>query len=144
MIEIVDDGRGLDAARIKAKALEAGLISEPDVSAKSQAEINNQDWAILRALSDVLHQRLPYDLLAALRQALFKVHPHFQKLVRSRRAISPTSKSSRRAPAAPWSGRHSGPAIEDFYFTNAIARCSSVMAECSALAQGRAAMTAAE
>ncbi|MGB6284882.1 MAG: chemotaxis protein CheA [Xanthobacteraceae bacterium] len=41
VIEIVDDGRGLDAARIKAKALEAGLISEPDVSAKSQAEINN-------------------------------------------------------------------------------------------------------
>jgi two-component system, chemotaxis family, sensor kinase CheA len=41
VIEIVDDGRGLDAARIKAKALEGGLISEPDVSAKSQAEINN-------------------------------------------------------------------------------------------------------
>jgi two-component system, chemotaxis family, sensor kinase CheA len=41
VIEIVDDGRGLDAARIKAKALEAGLISESDVSAKSQVEINN-------------------------------------------------------------------------------------------------------
>jgi NADH-quinone oxidoreductase subunit G len=34
--------------------------------------------------------------------------------------------------------------VEDFYFTNPIARCSAVMAECSAIAHGRAAMTAAE
>ena len=37
-----------------------------------------------------------------------------------------------------------GSSVEDFYFTNAIARCSAVMAECSAIAQGRATMTAAE
>ena len=41
VIEIADDGRGLDAARIKAKALEAGLVSESDMAAKTQAEINN-------------------------------------------------------------------------------------------------------
>ncbi len=34
--------------------------------------------------------------------------------------------------------------IEDFYLTNPIARASAVMAECSALAEDRAAMTAAE
>jgi NADH-quinone oxidoreductase subunit G len=34
--------------------------------------------------------------------------------------------------------------VEDFYFTNPIARCSAVMAECAAIAGGRAAMTAAE
>jgi len=34
--------------------------------------------------------------------------------------------------------------IEDFYLTNPIARASTVMAECSALAEGRAAMSAAE
>jgi two-component system, chemotaxis family, sensor kinase CheA len=45
VIEIADDGRGLDAARIKAKALEAGLISETDMSAKSQIEINNLIFA---------------------------------------------------------------------------------------------------
>jgi two-component system chemotaxis sensor kinase CheA len=45
VIEIADDGRGLDAARIKAKALEAGLISESEISAKSQAEINNLIFA---------------------------------------------------------------------------------------------------
>ena len=38
-----------------------------------------EDWAILRALSDVLRNRLPYDSLAALRQALFKAYPHLQR-----------------------------------------------------------------
>src|SRR5262249_44739275 len=40
-----DDGRGLDTARIKAKALEAGLIGESEISAKSHAEINNLIFA---------------------------------------------------------------------------------------------------
>ena len=34
--------------------------------------------------------------------------------------------------------------IEDYYLTNPIARASAVMAECSALAEDRSAMTAAE
>src|SRR6202022_4934975 len=41
-----------------------------------------EDWAILRALSDVVGQRLPYDSLAALRQALFKVAPHLMRVDR--------------------------------------------------------------
>jgi two-component system, chemotaxis family, sensor kinase CheA len=45
VIEIADDGRGLDTVRIKAKALEAGLMSESEISAKSQAEINNLIFA---------------------------------------------------------------------------------------------------
>ena len=103
-----------------------------------------EDWAILRALSDVLHQRLPYDSLAALRQALFKVHPHFQKVGQ----IAPGDIADIQKLAARSGGAVERTpfrsSVEDFYFTNAIARCSSVMAECSALAQGRAAMTAAE
>src|SRR5262249_44505138 len=39
--EITDDGRGLDAARIKTKAIESGLVSEADIAAKSEAEIND-------------------------------------------------------------------------------------------------------
>jgi two-component system chemotaxis sensor kinase CheA len=41
VIEITDDGRGLDAARIKSKAIEAGFVSEADLAGKSEAEINN-------------------------------------------------------------------------------------------------------
>jgi hypothetical protein len=36
-----------------------------------------EDWAILRALSDVLGKKLPYDSLTALRAALYAEYPHF-------------------------------------------------------------------
>ena len=39
-----------------------------------------EDWAILRALSDVLGKRLPYDSLAALRQAFYRAHPHMMRI----------------------------------------------------------------
>jgi two-component system, chemotaxis family, sensor kinase CheA len=41
IIEIADDGRGLDLARIRSKAVEQGLASEAEVAAKSDAEISN-------------------------------------------------------------------------------------------------------
>ena len=37
-----------------------------------------------------------------------------------------------------------GAAIDDFYFTNPVARASAVMAECSLIAEGGAALSAAE
>src|SRR5262249_23008164 len=39
-----------------------------------------EDWAIIRALSDVLGKKLPYDSLAALRAAIFKVAPHLMRV----------------------------------------------------------------
>jgi len=45
VIEIADDGRGLDTARIQAKALEAGLVSEADIAAKSELQINDLIFA---------------------------------------------------------------------------------------------------
>jgi two-component system chemotaxis sensor kinase CheA len=41
IIDIGDDGRGLDLARIRAKALEQGLAGESDIAAKSDVEIAN-------------------------------------------------------------------------------------------------------
>ncbi|MGA2894539.1 MAG: NADH-quinone oxidoreductase subunit NuoG [Xanthobacteraceae bacterium] len=102
-----------------------------------------EDWAILRALSDVLGHRLPYDSLAALRQALFKAHPHFLRIGQ----IAPGDAGDIRKLAALGGATDKapfGPSVEDYYFTNPIARCSAVMAECSALAQERSTMTAAE
>jgi NADH-quinone oxidoreductase subunit G len=102
-----------------------------------------EDWAILRALSDVLGKKLPYDSLAALRQALYKARPHFQRLgqIASGEAadIHKLAALGGTADKAPFRS-----SIEDFYFTNPIARASAVMAECSAIAHGRSAMTAAE
>src|SRR5207244_11034414 len=39
-----------------------------------------EDWAILRALSDVLGHKLPYDSLAQLRRALFAADSHLPPL----------------------------------------------------------------
>jgi two-component system, chemotaxis family, sensor kinase CheA len=41
IIEIADDGHGLDLARIKAKAIERGLTTEAEIAAKSETEICN-------------------------------------------------------------------------------------------------------
>src|SRR5271170_3375684 len=41
IIAIADDGRGLDIARIRAKAIEVGLANEAEMVAKSEAEICN-------------------------------------------------------------------------------------------------------
>jgi NADH-quinone oxidoreductase subunit G len=102
-----------------------------------------EDWAILRALSDVVRQKLPYDSLTQLRSALFKAHPHLQAIdtiaagdagdVRKLAGLGGTLDK------APF---HSP--VEDFYLTNPIARASAVMAECSALAENGSAIRAAE
>jgi NADH-quinone oxidoreductase subunit G len=102
-----------------------------------------EDWAIFRALSDVLGQRLPYDSLAALRKALFAAHPHLQRID----AIEPGKASDIEALAklggAPGKAPFESP-VTDFYMTNPVARASAVMAECSALAEGSSALSAAE
>ena len=102
-----------------------------------------EDWAIMRALSDVLGARLPYDSLAQLRRALFAAHPHLQRIGE----IMPADASDLRRLAQLSGTPDKAPftsVIDDFYLTNPIARASAVMAECSALAEQRAVMTAAE
>jgi NADH-quinone oxidoreductase subunit G len=101
-----------------------------------------EDWAILRALSDILGHRLPFDSLTELRQRLYARHPHLAQVDE----IAPTSSDDLRALVARGGKTTNDPfvnVIEDFYLTNPIARASAVMAECSALAAGRLA-TAAE
>jgi NADH-quinone oxidoreductase subunit G len=102
-----------------------------------------EDWAILRALSDLLGHKLPYDSLNALRQALFTAHPHLQRLDR----IAPGSRADI-AELAAQAGKTNRAVftavIDDFYLTNPIARASAIMAECSVIAEGQGALTAAE
>src|SRR6202044_1276391 len=102
-----------------------------------------EDWAILRALSDVLGKKLPYDSLSQLRQALFATYPHMQRIGQ----IAPGNAAGLQKLAGLGGATDKTPlrsSVDDFYFTNPIARCSAIMAECSALAHGRSTMTAAE
>jgi NADH-quinone oxidoreductase subunit G len=94
-----------------------------------------EDWAILRALSDVLGHKLPFDSLRALRDHLYASHPHFAALDEISPA-PPFDAAALAADAALFASTPFVPAVADFYLTNPIARASSVMAECSAVAQG--------
>jgi NADH-quinone oxidoreductase subunit G len=86
-----------------------------------------EDWAIIRALSEYLDKRLPYDSLYELRQRIAKDYPHLSDVD----AI----------PQAKWEsfgdkkGKISKAAfvnpIENYYLTNTIARASKTMAECA-------------
>jgi NADH-quinone oxidoreductase subunit G len=87
-----------------------------------------EDWAILRALSDALGRKLPYDSLAQLRHHLIAAYPEFV-------AIDAIVK-------APWGPFGSDGPIEpkpfvypvaDFYLTDPISRASPTMAKCSAV-----------
>ncbi|HEY1943203.1 MAG TPA: NADH-quinone oxidoreductase subunit NuoG [Roseiarcus sp.] len=95
-----------------------------------------EDWAILRALSDVVGARLPYDSLAALRAALAAAHPDLVKYD----IVTPADPSGFSALAGLGGALGKAPfasSVVDFYLTNPIARASRVMAECSALAKAR-------
>jgi NADH-quinone oxidoreductase subunit G len=101
-----------------------------------------EDWAIIRALSDVLGKKLPFDSLGALRQALFKAVPHLVRVDR----IEPGDAAVLRTMAGKGGTVDKAPFkayVEDYYLTNPIARASAVMAECSRLASGHM-LTAAE
>jgi NADH-quinone oxidoreductase subunit G len=105
-----------------------------------------EDWAIVRALSGALDKTLPFDSLAALRAAIFMAHPHLMRIGEiapgNAADIGKLAKLGGDAGKAPFKST-----MADFYLTNAIARASAVMAECSALAQASAkntSMTAAE
>jgi len=101
-----------------------------------------EDWAIIRALSDVVGKKLPYDSLAQLRQAISRAAPHLARLEQ----IEPGKAGDVKALAGKGGKVDKAafkPAIEDFYMTNPIARASAVMAECSRLASTRT-LTAAE
>jgi NADH-quinone oxidoreductase subunit G len=102
-----------------------------------------EDWAILRALSDLLGHKLPYDSLGQLRWALFKAFPHLQQVDAIAAGNPADVQKLANLSGTPDKAPFVSP-IDDFYLTNAIARASATMAECSALAEGAAAMTAAE
>ena len=94
-----------------------------------------EDWSILRALSDPLGVRLPFNSLTQLRAALAVAYPFLVRFD----AIAPADASVFTSIAALGGAIDKAPfapAVTDFYFTNPIARASRVMAECSALARG--------
>lgn len=84
-----------------------------------------EDWTILRALSEVLGEALPYDNLGQLREKLAKA--------------APAAKVIDELPTEEWGdfgveGKVEkggfAPSVDNFYTTNPIARASEIMADC--------------
>ncbi|WP_029005214.1 NADH-quinone oxidoreductase subunit NuoG [Azorhizobium doebereinerae] len=100
-----------------------------------------EDWAVLRALSELLGQKLPYDTLFALRAALVQAHPHLGRLDEVEPA-DPAAVAKLAAVGGTPDKAAFALAVRDFYLTNPIARASAVMAECSSLRLGGAAVAA--
>jgi NADH-quinone oxidoreductase subunit G len=88
-----------------------------------------EDWAILRALSDRLGRKLPYDSLAQLRRHLVDAYPHFAE----QDVVTPASWGpfGSVGPIAPTPLAYP---IADYYQTDVISRASPTMAKCSAVA----------
>jgi NADH-quinone oxidoreductase subunit G len=85
-----------------------------------------EDWAVLRALSQVLGKSLPYDNLAQLRRQMFEANPRFQRLDSAQPATwgpfgreGPVQAAAFRTP------------ITNFYMTDPISRASETMAKCT-------------
>lgn len=94
-----------------------------------------EDWAILRALSEKLGAKLPYDSLDQLRAKLFADHPTFGRIGYVADApaavdFAALGQKGEVSDAPFWS------AVKNFYLTNPIARASTTMAECAAQAAG--------
>ncbi|MEM9060767.1 MAG: NADH-quinone oxidoreductase subunit NuoG [Pseudomonadota bacterium] len=97
-----------------------------------------EDWAILRALSAELGQKLPYDSLGALRAVLFDAHPHLAAIDQ--------------VPENPWQALPHGdidtaPFINravDHYLTNPVLRASEIMADLARLSDQQTQPMAAE
>ena len=100
-----------------------------------------EDWAIIRALSDALGARLPFDTLQQLRSALYAEAPHLAGIDTLTPAdasgLAPSGAAKPAVGAEPFASP-----VTDFYLTNPIARASRIMAECSALATSRVAIAA--
>ncbi|WP_174278408.1 NADH-quinone oxidoreductase subunit NuoG [Sphingomonas bacterium] len=85
-----------------------------------------EDWSILRALSAVLGQPLPFDSLPGLREAMFAAVPALRNPGLAAFEWNPPVLDGAAA------GVIAGYPIADFYLTNAIARSSPTMQQCSA------------
>ena len=97
-----------------------------------------EDWSILRALSEVMGHKLPFDSFAECRAAMIAAVPALGV-----EGLASFDWAPPKLAASP-SGEVGYP-IKDFYLTNAIARASATMQRCSAeLLHGEEMLEAAE
>jgi NADH-quinone oxidoreductase subunit G len=91
-----------------------------------------EDWKILRALSDALGKKLPYDTLAQLRKRLLAASPVFAAIDEPTAATWGPFGAAGKLDPSPFAYP-----VADFYRTDAIGRASPTMAACAAAITGQ-------
>ena len=89
-----------------------------------------EDWKILRAFSEVIGHRLPYDDLAALRRRLVEANPAFGRIGELTRLAGTNQEGPPGDPSAMGEAPFAV-TVPDYYQTNPISRASVTMAQCS-------------
>ncbi len=85
-----------------------------------------EDWKILRALSERLGHKLPYDTLEQVRERLVAVNPVFAEIDTLTPAAWGPFGADQKVDFAPFV-----PAVDNFYQTCVISRASDTMADCT-------------
>ena len=85
-----------------------------------------EDWKILRALSEALGAKLPYDNLGEVRARLAEVNPGLAAVDRTKSAPWGEFGTDGETDPAPFV-----PPIDNFYMTDSISRSSETMAKCA-------------
>ncbi|WP_369059631.1 NADH-quinone oxidoreductase subunit NuoG [Caulobacter sp. 73W] len=101
-----------------------------------------EDWSILRALSERLGQKLPYDSLDQLRAKLFADHPTFGQIDYAPGSVATSFDLSGLGSDGDAGDVALKTTLSTFHLTNPIARASVTMAECAALASSAAKIAA--
>ncbi len=86
-----------------------------------------EDWKILRAFSEVIGKRLPYDSLAAVRSRMAEINPVFAREDIQEAGAWGVFGSEGALDAVPFAS-----SIDNFYQTDPISRASDTMAQCVA------------
>lgn len=111
-----------------------------------------EDWRILRAFSEVVGKKLPYDTLESLRERMAEVNPVFRLIGGlARPTVQIEGQTITEASASVVSATQEEgfaaspfrPVMQDYYQTNTISRASPTMADCSRV-YGSARAVAAE
>jgi NADH-quinone oxidoreductase subunit G len=114
-------------------------MGERAVFPKGEAK---EDWSILRALSEILGHKLPYDSLDQLRAKLFADHPTFGQIDFAPGSIPTVFDIAAIGGAGELADTPFENAIKAFHLTNPIARASVTMAECAATVSSAAKIAA--
>jgi len=110
--------------------------AQQTLTAVTPPGLAREDWKIVRALSEVVGETLPYDTLAELRRRMTEISPNLTRYgdVEEANYFAQAAELAKAVlsgkPAAAGAVAPSLLQLEDFYMTNSISRASPTMAKC--------------